>query len=232
MADIQGINSVEIAISVLEAIAEHQTPARAIDIARLSGLSKSRLHKYLVSLCRCDMIYQDPETNLYSLGNKLSVLGSAADKQNGLLTTINNALCQLRDKLNISTGLAIQKGDGLSLIRYNRSNKNIEIDYRDNTPLPLINSAAGKVFLTFTENHRDKYLLDLDEQQSIRQQGYSIRLSETKGIPGYRAIACPILTQDSRLIGAAVIMGLLPDSKQELHQLAQQLISTIQDLKL
>ena len=72
------------------------------------------------------MIYQDPETNLYSLGNKLSVLGSVADKQNGLLTTINNALCQLRDKLNISTGLAIQKGDGLSLIRYNRSNKNIE----------------------------------------------------------------------------------------------------------
>ncbi|WP_159566474.1 IclR family transcriptional regulator [Budvicia diplopodorum] len=233
MADIQGINSVEIAVSVLEAIAEHETPARAIDIARLSGLSKSRLHKYLVSLCRCNMIYQDPETNLYSLGHKLSSLGVAADRQNGTITTINNVLCQLRDRLNISTGLAVQKGELLSLVRYNRSNKNIEIDYRDHTPLPLdTTSAAGKVFLTFLENYKNSNLLEQSEQQLIRQLGYSMRLTETKGIPGNRAIACPIFTQDAQLVGSAIIMGLLPDSQEQLHQLAQQLISAIKEIKL
>ncbi|AWH87746.1 IclR family transcriptional regulator [Limnobaculum parvum] len=232
MSDTQGINSVEIAITILEALAEHNKPARAIDIARLSGLSKSRLHKYLVSLSRCDMIYQDPETSLYSLGNKLSVLGVAAQKQNGTLTTINNALSLLRDKLNISTGLAIQKGNSINLVQYNRSNKNIEIDYKDNTPIPLTNSAAGKIFLTYDESYQHEKILREEERQQIIQSGYSIRLTETEGIPGDRAISCPIFSSSGRLIGAAVMMGLLPDTYQELHPLALQLLSTIKEIRL
>ncbi|MBK5142891.1 helix-turn-helix domain-containing protein [Budviciaceae bacterium BWR-B9] len=232
MSDTQGINSVEIAITILEALAEHDKPARAIDIARLSGLSKSRLHKYLVSLSRCDMIYQDPETSLYSLGNKLSVLGTAAQKQNGTLTAINNALSQLRDNLNISTGLAIQKGNLINLVKYNRSNKNIEIDYRDNTPIPLSNSAAGKIFLTYDESYKHEKVLSEEERHQIIQSGYSIRLTETEGIPGARAISCPIFSSSGRLIGAAVMMGFLPDTHKELHPLALQLISAIQEIKL
>lgn len=167
----QGVNSVEIAVTVLDAIAELGASARAIDIARLSGLSKSRLHKYLVSLCRSQLIYQDPETSLYSLGNKLSLLGEEAKSQNGLIITINNALCQLRDELNISTGLAVIVNDVPTLTHYNRSNKNIELDYKDNTPLPLANSAAGKIFLTFSERFKHQAIIDAEEKAHILQLG-------------------------------------------------------------
>lgn len=228
----QGVNSVEIAVTVLETIAELGASARAIDIARLSGLSKSRLHKYLVSLCRSQLIYQDPQTSLYSLGSKLSTLGDAAKAQNGALVVINNALCQLRDRLNISTGLAIIAGDTPTLINYNRSNKNIELDYKDNTQIPLLTSAAGKIFLTFSARFRSQHLLTEEEEKQILHDGYAIRLTETEGIPGARAIACPVFNTNRSLIGAAVIMGLLPDDNDELRQLADRLLNAVKEIRI
>lgn len=228
MADIQGVHSVEIAASILEAIAEQGRPLRASEIAKISGLSKSRLHKYLVSLCRASVLYQDPGNSLYSLGYRLVVLGRAAEKQNDWLPAIEKALSQLRDKLNISTGLVVKKGDRVSLIQYNRSNKNIEIDYRTNTMVPLTESASGKVFAAFGG---DNASLTDDERKQILRFGYAIRLDEVTGISGAKAIACPVFNSSCQLVGAAVIMGFLPDSQDELDRLAQELIDKVKSVE-
>ena len=63
MSGAQGINSVEIAITILDALAKLKEPTRAIDLADMTGLTKSRLHKYLVSLCRKGILYQNPITH-------------------------------------------------------------------------------------------------------------------------------------------------------------------------
>lgn len=56
------------------------------------------------------MLYQEQETSRYSLGSKLLALAAAAGKQQTLATIINNALCELRDELNYSTGWAVRQG--------------------------------------------------------------------------------------------------------------------------
>ncbi|MDF4667830.1 helix-turn-helix domain-containing protein [Vibrio parahaemolyticus] len=61
MQNSQGVNSVDIAITILEFIASNGGIARSSDIAKACSLSKSRLHKYLVSLCRSEMLYQESE---------------------------------------------------------------------------------------------------------------------------------------------------------------------------
>lgn len=232
MSESQGVNSVEVAVSILDVIAEFNGPVRAVDIARVSGLSKSRLHKYLVSLCRSRLLHQDPETNLYFLSNKLVTLAAAVEKQNGVIAMINNALCHFRDVINISTGLVVKKGDNLSLIHYNRSNKNIEIDYRQNTLVPLTHSAAGKVFLTFSGEYKNINLLDSIEQDQIRARGYAISRYKTEGIPGAKSIACPIFNQNNYLIGVAVVMGFLPETDDELHEIAVLLMEVVKQLEL
>ncbi len=232
MSEAQGVNSVEIAVQVLDAVAQFNHPIRAVDIAAITGLSKSRLHKYLVSLCRSGMMYQNPENSLYGLGTKIGHLALAADKQNGHITVINKTLCQLRDKLNISTGLVIVQDNELWLIHYNRSNKAIDIDYQVNTQVPLNHSAAGKVFLAFSQEFANQSLLSATEIAEIRAQGYSTRLKEESTIPGAKSISCPIYDSAGNLVAAAVVMGFLPEDKSALNKIANELMSMIKQLRL
>lgn len=230
MSESQGVNSVEVAVSILDVIAGFNAPVRAVDIAKVTGLTKSRLHKYLVSLCRSNMLYQDPDTSLYFLSNKLTVLAAAVEKQNGIIAGINKALCQLRDRINISTGLTVKKNDNISLIHYNRSNRDVDIDYRENANLPLIQSAAGKVYLAFCEEYEGMNLLDPAEKEQIKECGYAMRLFQTEGIPGAKSIACPVFNQHNQLICVAVVMGFLPEDK--LDTIARSLVETICELQL
>jgi DNA-binding IclR family transcriptional regulator len=232
MSGAQGVNSVEVAVSIMDVIAEFDGPVRAVDIARIAGMSNSRLHKYLVSLCRSNLVYQDPQTSLYSLSHKLSQLAYAVEKQNGLFFTINNALCHLTEQINISTGLVVKKDDFLSLRHYNRSNRNIEIDYRLHSSVPLMKSASGKVFLAFSDDYQGGELLPPEKKRQIVEQGYATRRYQTEGIPGARSIACPVFNEHNRLVAAAVVMGFLPEAERELHKIAQLLIETIRQLKL
>lgn len=227
MSEIQGINSVEIAVSVLEAIAQRAGPVRATDIAKALGMSKNRLHKYLVSLCRSGLLRQEADTALYTLGPKLLVLSEAAERQNDILTRVNDALCGFRDRLNISTGLALRRGGNIRLIRYNRSNRDIEIDYRDDSILPLYNSAAGKIYQVFLEELQESNRIGEEERRCILERGYAARLTETADIPGAKAISCPIFSPGGRLVGAAVAMGFLSDSVQEQDRLGRQLIAAV-----
>ncbi|ATM94557.1 DNA-binding transcriptional activator MhpR [Yersinia frederiksenii] len=232
MTEAQGINSVDIAVSVLESVTALGGTARAADIARMSGLSKSRLHKYLVSLCRCQMLYQDRATSRYSLGSKLLALASVAEKQNTLLTIINNALCELRDELNYSTGLVIRQGEHLLLTNYNRSYKNIDIDYLGNTPVPLCSSAAGWVFMAFDSSLAVQPNVDPAALEKVRRQGYAVRYHATEGIPGARAISCPIFSQSRKLLGAATTMGFIPAEETEIVRLASCLTAKVRALQL
>lgn len=232
MADAQGVNSVDIAVSVLESVTALGGTARAADIARMSGLSKSRLHKYLVSLCRCQMLYQDSATSRYSLGSKLLTLASAAEKQNTLLTIINNALCELRDEINYSTGLVIRQGEHLLLTNYNRSYKNVDIDYLGHSPVPLRFSAAGWVFMAFDTSLPVPVDTDPAALEKVRQQGYAVRYHATEGIPGARAISCPIFSQGRHLLGAATTMGFIPAEENEIARLAGCLLTKVRSIQL
>lgn len=232
MAEAQGVNSVDIAVSVLECVTALGGTARAADIARMSGLSKSRLHKYLVSLCRCQMLYQDSETSRYSLGSKLLALAAVAEKKNTLLTIINNALCELRDELNYSTGLVIRQGEYLLLTNYNRSYKNIDIDYLGNSPVPMLSSAAGWVFMAFDSSlpvHPDA---DPAILEKVRRQGYAVRYQATEGIPGARAISCPIFSKNGMMLAAGTTMGFIPAEEEEIERLARSLMAKVKSIQL
>lgn len=93
------------------------------------------------------MLYQEQETSRYALPwYKLLALAAVAGKQQTLGAIINNALCELRDELNYSTGWAVYQGNSVLMTRYNRSHKNIDIDYLENSPIPINASAAGYAY--------------------------------------------------------------------------------------
>lgn len=142
--NVQGVNSVDIAVAILNYIASQRGCARASAIASGCDLSKSRLHKYLVSLSRTGMLRQD-ENGQYCLGETLIKLADAVPGHQDVISVVNPVLCDFRDRMNYSTGVAILTSEGLVLRHYHRSFKNVDIDFLDNTPVPLDASAAGLI---------------------------------------------------------------------------------------
>ncbi|MBN6362215.1 helix-turn-helix domain-containing protein [Providencia huaxiensis] len=229
MSTLQGVNSVDIAVSILNYIAQNGGIARAADISKGCDISKSRLHKYLVSLCRTQMLYQDIQTSRYGLGRNLAFLANFVESEDSYIDTINNGLIQFRDEQNVSTGIATRLGKALSLIKYNRSFKNIEIDFLPNTPLPVVKSAAGLVYSAF-DSQFGSNSYSQDEINKVIQQGYAIRYQPTEGIPGAQSIACPVFNSEGQLVAAAVTMGFIAEN--EMERLATLLIKQVSRLNL
>lgn len=224
----QGVNSVDIAASILEYIATQQGRTRATDIAVGCGLSKSRLHKYLVSLCRTGLLFQDG-SGQYCLGETLVRLASSATIHTDPLSLVNTVLRDFRDSMNLSTGMVVAQQDKLVLRHYHRSFRNVDIDFRDNTPVPLHSSAAGQIYMSYG-NYTPA---DSRVQQIIKQtieQGYAVRYKPTDGIPGAQSVACPILTSKGNLLAIGVTMGFFDEN--DIPEIAQKLKQALKTLML
>ncbi|CRL61638.1 IclR family transcriptional regulator [Proteus penneri] len=213
MQNSQGVNSVDIAITILEFIASNGGIARSSDIAKACSLSKSRLHKYLVSLCRSEMLYQESGGSQYCLGSKILLLAQATPKPQSIIDEINQLLCEFRDEHNMSTGLVIAQGNQLFLTRYNRSFKHVDIDFLPDTPVPHKVSAAGAVFATFSDLLIEAELSQ-KQRMLIRQQGFAIRHEPAEGIPGAQSISCPVLNKKGEMVAAALTMGFIEPERQ------------------
>ncbi|HBO22752.1 MAG TPA: IclR family transcriptional regulator [Providencia sp.] len=227
MSTLQGVNSVDIAINILNFIAQNGGIARAADISKGCEISKSRLHKYLVSLCRTQMLYQDIQTSRYGLGRNILLLSSFIEADNSHIDIINNSLINFRDEQNVSTGVASRLGKTVSLVKYNRSFKNVDIDYLPNTPLPLEKSAAGIIYCAFDKQIKQT-LFSSQELDTVIQQGYAIRYTPTEGIPGAQSIACPVFNNQGELIAAAITMGFI--DKTDMEALASALIKQVKTI--
>lgn len=219
----QGVNSVDIAVNILTFVASQNGQARAIDIAAGCNLSKSRLHKYLVSLCRTGMLGQN-EKGLYCLGSTLFQMAGNPTAARDPVSELNAALIAFRDTFNHSTGVVVAMGDGLVLKHYHRSFRNVDIDFLPNTPVPLHASSAGQVFMSYSDyqpqNQAQKQLI-----AQIQSQGYAVRYNPTQGIPGAQSIACPLRNGKGGLVAIAVTMGFF--SADVIPQIAGQLVRSV-----
>lgn len=223
----QGVNSVDIAVNILAFVASQNGQARAIDIATGCNLSKSRLHKYLVSLCRTGMLGQN-EKGLYCLGATLLQMAGNPTAARDPVSELNMALIAFRDTYNHSTGVVVETDSGLVLKHYNRSFRNVDIDFLPNTPVPLHASSAGQVFMSYSDYQpQNQAQTQLIEQ--IRDRGYAVRHHPTQGIPGAQSIACPLRNKKGELVAIAVTMGFF--STDDMPQIAGQLVRSVEALQ-
>jgi len=230
MSDVRGINSVEIAVTILDALAKAKEPTRASDLAQMAGISKSRLHKYLISLCRKDILYQDPHTNRYSFGQQITALHQAANENYGVYHMMNSKLRLLSDKIKCPTALVIQKKSVLSLIHYNHHDRRYNHLLRVETHPPISNSAAGKVFLTYQPELQNSYYLNAAEYDFIKNNGYCIMDNDPSIINTSKTISCPIFDRSQNLIAAAVLAHPIQRELQEEFQLVNHLMNTVKNI--
>jgi DNA-binding IclR family transcriptional regulator len=217
----KGIQSVEQAARVLNALIAHRRALPLKTIAAGAGMSASMAHRYLASLIRVDLVRQEPGTGLYDFGPMAARLGLAAIDRFDHVERADENLRTLTSDLHIDGHISIWGDFGPTIVRIRQANSPILTNLRLGRTLPLLGSASGRVFLAHLPGELTQALLDaelrrmpdllearreLDESnRHVRAHGYA--WIDGTVVPGLRAIAAPILDVQGTMRGCMALVS-------------------------
>ena len=223
----KGIQSVEIASRVLNALVQVGGETSLKWLCADTGLSPSRIHAYLVSLRRAGLVEQNPVSGQYHLGLLARQIGLAAIDQRDQYDILLAATQRLRDETGRTTNLAIWSERGPTVAHWARGRESLTLLVMNSglNP-PLLTTAMGRIFLAYLPDgetrklvRREKAALSgsdifpslqtdgaIDKLKSdIREQGYCV----VKGIlsPFISAIAAPLLDTNGYVVAVLSVLG-------------------------
>ena len=209
----QGIQSIEVGSRVLEALERGRGPMTLSDVAKLSGMHPSKVHRYLVSLVRVGLASRDVATGLYDLGPASRHLGVEALRRTDAVSTASAFAVDLRDAIGHSVHVAVWSDAGPLIVRWDTGAHALPITVRVGSTLPLLDSAVGRVFLAYLPRRTTSEVLKAQQREKVtrrlaspevaalveevRQDGFG-RVVNTM-IFGLAALAAPVFGPDGRL---------------------------------
>ncbi len=214
-----GIQSLELGLDILKKIAEQDKPLTITEIASMCEMSKSKLHRYLTSFCRSGFLKKQEDLR-YSLGIELILLGLKTSEKIDVKEIAAPYLTALRESLNETVALAIWGENGPYFLRWEASNRAINLGIKAGSQVSITRSAPGKLFVAFlpTERTQDMVKRELENDDlkqyafysdivEIKRKGFSV--TDGTLIPGISGISCPVFGQNGEIIAAITVIGLI-----------------------
>lgn len=194
-----GVESVERALSLLDAFDMGDNGLALKDLAERTGLNKATILRLSVSLEKFGYLKRD-DAGLFYLGSSLWRLGSVYRHNLQLDSIVRPVLNKLVERTNESASFHVLRGEsGVCLYCANPPRR-----MRDNveeggiTELNL--GSSGQVLDAFSSRQGP-------QAQQIREQGYYIGHGERD--PEITGIAAPILGHEGELVGVIALSGLI-----------------------
>jgi DNA-binding IclR family transcriptional regulator len=220
----QGIQSVEIGMRVLKALASTPTDMNLKTLAEAAGMSASTAHRYLVSLGRAGLVEQDPATGRYGLGLQALEIGLAALGRIDAIKIGTAALSKLRSQVDESALLAVWGTHGATVIRWEEATQPVTVNVRVGSVMPLLTSATGRAFLAWRHDtqiaklvaaemsRRHKQALPAIDPEAVRAEAHKRGLARVEGemMPGIAGLAAPILAHDGSALMVLTVLGAQP----------------------
>ncbi len=208
----QGIQSVELAMTVLQALEDGRCPMSLTQLATASGMTPSKVHRYLVSLGRVGLIARSPSTGRYDMGPALRRLGIESLRRMDEVTLISEHLPSLRDRTSHAVNLAVWSDHGPVIVRWDYGSYALPITVRVGATLPILTSSVGRVFLAYLPSALTKPVVRResaaatdpptpDEIAGIKADVLRGGLAVTSGgiIPGIASVAAPVFAAGESL---------------------------------
>ena len=223
-----GIQALDAALSVLEALAAYGGSAGVTDLARSTGMPASKAHRYLASFVHAGLVVQSGRSGRYSLGPFAAQLGLAALSRNDFVNRAADGLEELCLQSGMTALLTVWGNQGATVVRWQRAPSPVVTSFGLGSTLPLLNSASGRIFLAFlprrltekaveAELHQARAAKvtwpDLDATpesiehliETVRRE--KIALVDGRFIPGLRALGAPILNWQGEAEAAITLIG-------------------------
>ena len=222
----QGIQSIEVGVPLLQALADHGAPMMLRDLALRTGMPAAKAHRYLVSLVRTGLVCQEAHSGRYDLGHFALELGLASLARLDAVRVAEPVLDALGEEIGETVALAIWGNMGPTIVRWVESRRPINVNLRTGSVMPLLNSAIGLCFVTFLDSPQLR--LRIEEELRINAAGPEKRspcsseeldalvaearrhgMSRAVGsvLPGINAFCAPIFDHEGRMVLAITGLG-------------------------
>lgn len=226
----QGIQSVEVAGPLLQALVTAEGPMMLRDLAAVARMPAAKAHRYLVSLARLHLVEQDQATGRYDLGPFALALGLSALNRLDAIKPASKAIEHLRDQLGETAGVVTWGTHGPTYIRIAEPLRPVTVALRAGATAPLTASAAGFVFLAHLPETVTAPVLKRETSgkgishahtplkqairsgkqlatvvQRVRKDGVACAISAYA--PGVNSYAAPVFDHMGRLVFALTVIG-------------------------
>jgi IclR family pca regulon transcriptional regulator len=214
--------SLERGLAVLSAFASGRPQLGISELARELTLSRSTVHRYVVTLAALGYLEQDPSTRRYRLGPRVLDLGFAAVSSMELREISAPHLQRLSDDTGHTVNMAILDHTDILYVERCRSHRlgqrEIDLNLHVGSRLPAYCTSMGKVLLAFLPDEEREALLDRielvkrgpntltsrvaleAELRRVRDEGIATNIEELAF--GLRSIAVPVRDQSGEVVAA------------------------------
>lgn len=236
-----GIQSVELAMTVLRVLEEARGPRSLTQIAAGAGMAPSKAHRYLVSLGRVGMVAQSHRSGLYDLGSALRRLGIEAMRRVDEVAQASEHLPGLRDRTSQAVSLAVWGDDGPVIVRWDYGAYPLPITVRVGATMPMLDSSVGRVFLAHLPEattapilHRQ---LAVGKRQALKERAVNRIVADVRKcgyaltsdgvIPGLTSVAAPVFGAGESLpLAVAIAMPAGHADAETLKAVTAELLAT------
>ncbi|WP_411819036.1 IclR family transcriptional regulator [Hyphococcus formosus] len=216
------VKSIDNAFEILNAVAQHDGPISLKEIALRAGVSPSKAHRYLQSLCRCGLINQTRKSGAYDLGVETMRLGLAAVNRVDLINRAADGLSELVDAIGADAYISVWSDLGPTVIRTERLASASNAYLGPGLSLPMFTSSTGLIFAAFAckpvlrealsreAESRGEPITRLSEHwmpllKKIREVRYARYSSDL--LPGHHCISAPILSLDDQILACVTLVA-------------------------
>lgn len=225
-----GIQAVTLALQIIEALAFADRPQGVTELAKTLGTTKTRIFNYLQTLAENGYAVQEPETERYRVGVRVSQIGGAVANEFNLLSLSRTPMRRVHQAVGHT--IVLSKFDGTTLYTVDQieGTSILKISVVMGNVLGLHSSAQGKLVLAFgparlLEDTIAKGLKPATkdtitdperlrrEVRSIQSRGWAFTSNETR--IGVNALAVPILDKSRQLVATLAIVAVADDFPQK-----------------
>jgi DNA-binding IclR family transcriptional regulator len=212
-----GIQSVEVAAEILSALVDGGGLLQLKDISAATGMHRGKVHRYLTSLTRSGLLFQD-DKGTYGIGALALSLGLTALRRLDPVRIAYHELPKLSDELKETAIVAIWGEWGPTVIALQESPWPITLNVRAGSVLPLKTSATGQVFEAFLPQEA---LDAFERRQTATGKSPSFAINRKKNetrvrglaradesvLPGINALAAPVFDHTGKLCLVVGVVG-------------------------
>ena len=196
-------------------LADAGAPLPLRDVARRTGLSPAKVHRYLVSLVRCELVHQSADNGHYGIGAAAIRLGLSGLRTMNVVKSATDMLPAVRDQLGETAVLAIWSDHGPVIVLLEESSRQIFMNVRVGSILPLLRSAVGRIFAAYLPWPTIRPLLPPNPPDgadpintllaTVRRLGIGSVVGDL--VPGVSALAAPVLDHRGQIVAAVGVLG-------------------------
>lgn len=215
-----GIQSLDSALRLLDALAKRSGPTALSDLARDCAMPVSKAHRYLASFAHAGLVRQAGKSGKYDLGPGAIQLGLAAMARNDAINLAADGLPDLCGETGLTALLSVWGDSGPTVVRWERTANFMVTTLGLGTILPVVGSATGHVFLAYLPRPLTAARLETDRRSApqidpdsmaaqTRAAGYATVSGDL--LLGLSALAAPVLDWQGEAQAVVTLIGTDPE---------------------